>query len=243
MPKHLQRDLDLLKKEIMNIASMTEEATSKALLALMDRRAELAEEVIRNDEQIDQKEVHVEEECLKALALHQPVAADLRFIIMVIKINNDLERIGDLAVNIAERAAYLSNLKALQISLNFSGMADKVREMLRRSLDAFAGSNTKLAREVLAMDDEVDDANKEMFVSLQELMHKDHDTIERAVHLLSVSRHLERMGDLATNIAEDVIYMVEGELIRHRAEDYSENDWARRCSQAREPDEPANEPG
>lgn len=220
MPKHLKRDLDFLKKEIMSIASMAEEAMDKAILALIDRRPELAEEVIREDERIDQREVRFEEECLKVLALHQPVAADLRFVAVVIKVNNDLERIGDLAVNIAERATYLSNCEPLQTSLDFPGMADKVREMLRRSLDALASANAKLAKGVLAMDDEVDETNREMFVSLQRLMHEDPTTIERAVHLLSVSRHLERIGDLATNIAQDVVYMVEGEVIRHRAEDF-----------------------
>ena len=215
MPKHLKRDLNFLKKEIMSIASMAEEAMDKAILALTERRPKLAEEVIREDERIDQREVKLEEECLKVLALHQPVATDLRLIVVVIKVNNDLERIGDLAVNIAERAAYLANRDPLQISFDLSGMADKVREMLRRSLDALASSNPNLARNVLAMDDEVDDANREIFVILQRLMQKDPTTIERAVHLLSVSRHLERIGDLATNIAQDVVYMVEGELIRH----------------------------
>ena len=218
MPKHLKRDLNFLKKEIMSIASMAEEAMDKAILALTERRPKLAEEVIREDERIDQREVKLEEECLKVLALHQPVATDLRLIVVVIKVNNDLERIGDLAVNIAERAAYLANRDPLQISFNLSGMADKVREMLRRSLDALASSNPNLARNVLAMDDEVDDANREIFVILQRLMQKDPTTIERAVHLLSVSRHLERIGDLATNIAQDVVYMVEGELIRHHRE-------------------------
>lgn len=216
MSKHLQQNLDLLKKEIMNIASMVENATNKALLALLDRRTELAEEVMREDGRVDQKEVQIEEECLKVLALHQPVAADLRFIISVIKVNNDLERIGDLAVNIAKRASYLSHHHPLQIPLDFPGMADRVHTMLRSSLDALADRDTTLARKVLAMDDEVDDANREMFVRLQRLMQKAPDTIERAVQLLSVSRHLERIGDLATNIAEDVVYMVEGELIRHR---------------------------
>ena len=238
MSKHLKRDLDFLKKEIMSIASMVEEALDKAVLALIDRRPELAEEVIREDDRIDQREARFEEDCLKTLALHQPVAADLRMVVAFIKVNNDLERIGDLAVNIAERAAYLSKCDALQISLNFSEMADKVREMLRRSLDALASADAELSRAVLAMDDEVDDANREMFVSLQRLMHEDPTTIERAVHFLFVSRHLERIGDLATNIAQDVVYMVEGELIRHRAENYSENNGVRWGSQAHEPDEP-----
>lgn len=224
MSKHLLQDLDFLQKEILNIASMAEQATNKALLALLERRVELAEEVITEDEVIDRKEVQIEEECLKILALHQPVATDLRFIIAVIKVNNDLERIGDLAVNIAERAVYLSRRDPLQVSLDFPGMAKQVRDMLHRSLDALATENTTFAQEVLAMDDTVDAANRAVFVRLQELMHKSPETIKRAVHLLSVSRHLERIGDLATNIAEEVIYMVGGEIIRHATEDYGDED-------------------
>ena len=170
MSKHLLQDLDFLQKEIMNIASMAEQATSKALLALLNRRVELAKEVIDEDETIDRKEVQIEEECLKVLALHQPVATDLRFIIAVIKVNNDLERIGDLAVNIAERATYLARHDPLQISLDFPEMADAVSTMLHRSLDALAKADIVLAREVLAMDDAVDAANRTTFVRLQELM-------------------------------------------------------------------------
>ena len=224
MSKHLLHDLDFLQKEILSIASMAERATNKALLALLERRVELAEEVITEDEVIDRKEVQIEEECLKILALHQPVATDLRFIIAVIKVNNDLERIGDLAVNIAERAVYLSRRDPLQMSLDFPGMAKQVRDMLHRSLDALAAENTTFAQEVLAMDDTVDASNRAVFVQLQELMHKSPETIKRAVHLLSVSRHLERIGDLATNIAEEVIYMVGGEIIRHATEDYGDED-------------------
>ena len=224
MTKHLQKDLEFLKKEIMNIAFMAEQATNKALLALLERRSELAEEVMLEDEQIDRKEVQIEEECLKVLALHQPVATDLRFIITVIKVNNDIERIGDLAVNIAEHAVYLSRHDAIQVSLDFPGMADGVRVMLHRSLDALATSNITFAKEVLEMDDQIDDANREMFVSLQRLMYKDPETIKRAMHLLSVSRHLERIGDLATNIAQEVAYMVEGEIIRHNTENFQDGE-------------------
>ena len=229
MSKHLLQDLDFLQKEIMNIASMAEQATSKALLALLNRRVELAKEVIDEDETIDRKEVQIEEECLKVLALHQPVATDLRFIIAVIKVNNDLERIGDLAVNIAERATYLARHDPLQISLDFPEMADAVSTMLHRSLDALAKADIVLAREVLAMDDAVDAANRTTFVRLQELMYKNPESIKRAVHLMSVSRHLERIGDLATNIAEEVVYMVVGEIIRHadsfhHAEDYGDGE-------------------
>ncbi len=224
MSKHLQRNLDLIMKEITTLAYTVEDAMNKALLALHDRRSELAEEVIQGDDLIDQKEVRIEEECLKLLALHQPVAADLRFIISVIKVNNDLERIGDLASNIAKRAVYLSHHDPLHISLDFEGMSDLTSKMLRGSLDALADRDTTLAREVLVLDDEVDEMNKEMFVSLQKMMMEDSDTVKRAVHLLSVSRHLERIGDLATNIAEDVVYMVEGELIRHRIVETGDGD-------------------
>ena len=220
MSSHLQRDLEYLKKGLAIMASMVEDATNRALLALADRRTELAEEVMRGDDRVDRTEVRIEEECLKVLALHQPVAADLRFIITALKVNNDLERIGDLAVNIAERAAYLSRQSPLRVSLDFPRMAEGVRIMVRESLDALVNRNTDLARKVLGKDDEIDAINREMYVALQELMHKDPDTIERAVHLLSVSRHLERIADLATNIAQDVVYMVEGEVIRHRVEDY-----------------------
>ncbi|MBN1517417.1 phosphate signaling complex protein PhoU [Candidatus Sumerlaeota bacterium] len=224
MSHHLQKDLERLKKEIMDIASMAEQATNKAILALLERRVELAEEVIAEDERIDRKEVHIEEECLKVLALHQPVATDLRFIITVIKVNNDLERIADKAVNIAKRAIYLSKRDALQVALDFPQMADQVRAMLRLSLDALAAGDADLARKVLTMDDQVDDATREAFSRLQKLMRSDPDSIKRALHLLYVSRHLERIGDLASNIAQDIVYMVEGEIIRHGAGDMRDED-------------------
>mgnify|MGYP003307944850 FL=1 len=135
--------------------------------------------------------------------------------------SNDLERMGDLAVNITERAAYLSTHPPLQVELDFPLMAEKVRMMVRESLTSLITRDTALAREVLAKDEDIDDLNRDMFVSLQDLMRSDTNTVERAVHSLSASRHLERIADLATNIAEDVVFMVEGELIRHRVEDYT----------------------
>ena len=219
MSIHLQKDLEHLDKELLILSSMVEDATNKAILALVDRRLDLARQVMREDDRINHREVLIEEECLKMLALHQPVAADLRFIVAVLKVNNDLERMGDLAVNIAERAAYLATQEPLQVSLDFPKMAEGVREMVRESLDALSNMNPRLARHVLTMDDEIDEANRGMFDILQELMHRDPSTIERAVHLLSASRHLERIADLATNIAQDVVYMSEGRLIRHLTED------------------------
>ncbi len=217
MAKHLQRDLDNLKKELLTSSSLVEEAVNHSIDALVNRRIKLAEEVIEGDYQINQRENQIEEECLKILALHQPVAADLRFIISVLKVNNDLERIGDLAVNIAERALYLSSHEPLQAALNFPRMADGARAMMRKSLDALIGMDTKLARIVLTLDDEIDDLNRDMYATLQNVMRENPEFIDRAVHTLSVSRYLERIADLSTNIAEDVVFMVEGELIRHKA--------------------------
>ncbi len=220
MSKHLQIELDNLKKELLGIAAMVENATDKALVALVERRGELAKEVIEEDNLINDKEVRIEEECLKILALHQPMATDLRFVITALKVNNDLERVGDLAVNIAERAVYLSEHEMLAVTLDFPKMAAGVMDMLQPALDALTNQDTRLAREVIAKDDAIDDANRKMYKSLTRLMQDNPATIKRALHLLSASRHLERIADLATNICEDVIYMVEGDVIRHRSSAY-----------------------
>ncbi|MZG54446.1 MAG: phosphate signaling complex protein PhoU [Nitrospinae bacterium] len=217
MGKHLLRDLDSLKRDLLTSGSMVEEAFSHSVEALVNRNMNLAEVVIEGDYLINQRENQIEEEALKILALNQPVAADLRFIISVLKVNNDLERIGDLAVNIAERAIYLSTNEPLEASLNFPRMAEAVRTMLRKSLDALIGMDPELARYVLTLDDEVDDLNREMYTILQNVMRENPEAIDRAVQTLSVSRYLERIADLSTNIAEDVVFMVEGELIRHKS--------------------------
>ncbi len=216
MSKHLERDLEKLKKHLLELGSMVEEAANNAMTALTERRGHLADRIIEHDNEIDAMEVLIEEECLKVLALHQPVARDLRFVIAVMKVNNDLERMGDQAVNIAERASYLANQPPLGIALDFDRMADIVRQMVRTSLDSHVNLDNRLARTVGAMDDEVDDIHREMFRVLQNLMQKEPDAVERAVAFLSASRDLERIADLATNIAEDVVFMVEGEVIRHR---------------------------
>jgi phosphate transport system protein len=215
MSRHLERDLKRLEKEILAMGSMVEEAINKAITALMNRRSALAQEVIDGDEEIDGKEIEVEELCLKILALHQPVAGDLRFIVAVMKVNNDLERMADLAVNIAERSLYLSQHDAIGVPLDFTRMAATVRSMVCDSLDALVKLDARLARQVLERDDEVDRINREMFSVLQDLMRQDPSTIERAVQTLSASRNLERIADHATNIAEDVAFMIEGDVIRH----------------------------
>lgn len=220
MSKHLQRDLEHLKKEILSMGSLVEGEINKATKGLVDRRLELAAEVIAAHDMIDQKEIAIEEDCLKILALHQPVARDLRIVIAIMKVNNDLERMGDLAVNIAERATYLASREPIGLPLDFGQMVEATRTMVRESLDSLVNLDTALARQVCAQDDEVDAMNREMYKGLQDLMRDQPKSIKRAVHTLSASRHLERIADLATNIAEDVVFLVEGEVIRHGYEDY-----------------------
>lgn len=217
MSLHLQSDLDNLKKEVVQLGNMVEAAISNAILALTDRRPELAEKVFVDEDLIDKKEVKIEEECLKILALHQPVAVDLRFIVVVLKVNNDLERMGDFAENVARRAVFLSAEDPIPCPVAFTDtMSKSIREMVRASLDALVNLDIALANKVIEMDDIVDDINRQMYTELQALMKKDPETIERAVGLLSTSRYLERIGDLATSIAEDVIFMVNGEVVRHK---------------------------
>ena len=220
MPKHLQRDLDSLKKKLLTMGDLVEDATNKAIAALGQRRPELAEEVLEGDDVIDRTEVELEEDCLKVLALHQPVATDLRFVISVLKVNNDLERMGDLAINIAERAKYLSTHPPIDVPLDFDRMLELVRGMVRDSLAALVERDVVVARRVLGTDDEVDAINSAMFNAIEERIREEPDSCRRAIHLLSASRHLERIADLATNIAEDIVFLVEGEVVRHLPENY-----------------------
>jgi phosphate transport system protein len=220
MPKHLERELEKLKKRTLSLVTMVEERLRMSIMAIEKKDGDLAKKVMESDDEIDDIEVDIEEECLKILALHQPVAIDLRFIIAVIKINNELERIGDLAVNIAERAFFLASKKKLDILFDFPGMAEKAQTMVKKSLDSLVNLDSRLAWEVCASDDEVDEMNREMFRQVQEGIRKNPSRMECLLHLLSSSRHLERIADHATNIAQDVIYMIEGEIVRHRAEDF-----------------------
>ncbi len=220
MPRHLQREIEKLKKKILALGAVVEESVRKAVQAIQERDEKLADAIINNDVEIDHIEVDVEEECLKILALYQPVATDLRFIVAVLKINSDLERIGDLAVNIAERAVFLAKQEKVNYPFDFEDMVGKTRSMLKRSLDALVNHDTGLAREVCAADDEVDAINREMYIQVQQGIRSHPEQMEAMIHFLSISRHLERIADHTTNIAEDVIYMIEGEIVRHRPEEY-----------------------
>jgi len=222
MAGHFIKEIEKLKTQVLSLSAVVEEDLRRAVRSIEDRDAGLAEKVIEADSQIDRQEVDVEEECLKILTLYQPVATDLRFVIAVLKINSDLERIGDLAVNIAERAIFLSTMPPPDVPLDFTRMMENVQHMVKKSLDALVRLDGALAREVCAEDDVVDDMNREMYELVKEGIRRKptKDNINVMIHLLSVSRHLERIADHATNIAEDLIYMIEGEIVRHRTEDY-----------------------
>jgi phosphate transport system protein len=216
MSKHLQRDMDDLQHDLFALAASVEEAIHKAIRALQERDAGLARQVIDGDNQIDQEENHVEEECLKVLALHQPVAVDLRRIAAAMKINTDLERMADLAEDIAERALRLTQLPHIAVPEKLQHMTDLTTSMVRQSLDAFVNLDTRQARRVCRLDDEVDRYNEAIIDELLEVMRAAPDMVEPGLSLFSATRHLERIADHATNIAEDVVYLVEGEIVRHR---------------------------
>ena len=223
MTNRLHKEIESLKKNIMTLLTEVEENVRLSVNSLKKRDSKLAKDVIEQDHHIDQMEVQLEEECLKILALYQPVANDLRFIIAVMKINNDLERISDLAVNIAERADFLVTREPTGIPFDFSFMAEKVQEMLRNSINALVTLDVKLAYDVCAADDKVDDLNREMYHIVEDSVQRNPENIKELLHYLGVSRHLERIADSATNIAEDIIYMIDGEIVRHHVEDYISN--------------------
>jgi phosphate transport system protein len=216
MAMRLQKELDNLKKQILSLGAMVEEHVDMAIKAVEKKDAALAELVIKADHMVDEIEVEIEEECLKLLALHQPVAEDLRFIIAVIKINHDLERIGDEAVNIAERMVYISTRTPVPVSFDYKLMSEKTRAMLKNSLDALVNFDENLAQDVRLKDDEVDQINREIYdhVKLAILEHPDKGGY--LINLFSIARNLERIADHATNIAEEVIYLVEGIIKRHK---------------------------
>jgi phosphate transport system protein len=217
MSKHLLRDLDNLQRDILALAGLVEEAIHKATRALRERNLKLAREVIAGDPQIDSEENHIDEECLKMLALHQPVAIDLRRIAAAMMINTDLERMGDLSEEIAERAAHLTSQPPIPIPRKLQQMADITTMMVRQSLDSFVNLDTHLAQMVIRMDDEVDRLNVEIIDEVVQSMKSSPDLIDAGLSLFSATRHLERIADHATNIAEDVLYLVEGEFVRHRS--------------------------
>jgi len=215
MTTHLQKELEKIKKMLLSLGTMVEERVRMAILAVEEFDGEIAQKIISSDYEIDDMEVEIEEECLKAMALYQPVAVDLRFLVTVVKMNNDLERIGDQAVNIAQRMHTISKKEGPGFIFDYSEMAQKAESMLKMSLDALVNLDLDIAYKVLELDDQVDEMQKEAYRLIKRAMPRYPDNVGYLINLLLVSRHLERLADHATNIAEDVIYMIEGEIIRH----------------------------
>jgi phosphate transport system protein len=221
MLHYWQREIDNLKKLTLSLGAIVEEQIQRAMLSLERRDSELASEVILKDREIDSLEIVIEEECLKILALYQPVAKELRFVVAVLKMNNDLERIGDLAGNIAKRALYLSQKEKIPLLSDFKEVTIKVQAMVKKSLDALVNTDMNLAREVCAADDEVDNLTKQILQKTIEAIEKEPARTTDYFNVRSVSKNLERIADSATNIAEDVVYLCTGEIIRHKGEDFN----------------------
>jgi phosphate transport system protein len=214
--KHFHRELDKIKKMILSLGALVEKRVNEVKQAVEDRDVAIAKKIIQLDHEIDQMEVDIEEECLKIIALHQPVATDLRFLIAVIKINNDLERIGDQVVNIAQRVVSIAKRPTVAYNFDYSVMANKAEAMLRMSLDSLVNQDLDDAIRVLHLDDEVDAIKDEVYDLIKKAIAGGvTDDIGYMINLLLISRHIERLADHATNIAEEVVYMIEGEIVRH----------------------------
>lgn len=216
MSKHLERELAQVRSDLVSQFALVEQMLQLAVRALMERRPDFVSQVIETDSKVDQAEIRIEEECLKLLALHQPVATDLRWLITVVKINSDMERMADLACNIAERAQSLDLFPLFPVPEQLNEMAFAATDMVRNALDAFVDRDTTKATAVIRADNLVDTLNRTVIDRLQETMKTDPEQIEAAVHCFSASRHLERVGDLAENISEEVIYLVDGDIVRHQ---------------------------
>lgn len=206
-------EIEKIKKRILSLSTLIEENVEKSIEAVHTRNSALAQEVIISDDTVDQQEVELEEECLKLMALYQPVAIDMRFLISVLKINNDLERVGDLAVNIAKKANYLAKHPEIDIVVDFTKMAAQTKQILRLSLDAFVNFDSNLAHQIWGMGDEIHFAKQNIATYLQENMNNEFEIADR---FYSIGRNLDRIAEMAINIAEDTIYMIEGEIIRHQ---------------------------
>ncbi|RLS70984.1 MAG: phosphate transport system regulatory protein PhoU [Planctomycetota bacterium] len=219
MTRHIDRQIGNLKEKIRRVGTVVEEAISKSISAVINRDVQLAQRVLASDDAIDRMEVEVEEECLKILALYQPVAADLRFVVAVLKINNDLERMGDLAKNIAKRVAQLEGAGPVDLPPEIRTMAMQAEEMVRECLAAVIDADPVLARRIREQDDVVDQARQKVRKRILAGIKEHPENVEVLLRINSITKHIERIADMATNVAEDVIYMVEGDIVRHRPEE------------------------
>ncbi len=216
--RHFEEQLDELRKRLLEMSGLVESAVYRSVQALVEKDEDQARQVLRNEARINQMEIEIDELATRLLALEQPVATDLRFITAATKINNDLERMGDLAVNIAERSLTLMHEPLVKPLIDIPHMANLVESMVRKALDAFVKRDAGLARSVLVSDDAVDELRDAVYGELIRFMQKDPTSVQQSVALLFVARDLERVADHATNIAEDVLFVVEGVDVRHHAE-------------------------
>ncbi len=214
MPARLQKQIEKIKKEIISLGAMVEDRLQKAVYAVKNEDLNLAQKIIDTDFQIDEREIEVEEECLKILALYQPVAMDLRFLVAVIKINNDLERIADYAANIAKRFK-TSYKDPDKFRYDYTAMADLTAKMLRMSLDALVHMDVEMVYNVRVMDKDVNKMRDEAYDIMKKDIQKYPEKVGKIINMYLISRHLERIGDHTTNIAEEVVYLIEGQIIRH----------------------------
>lgn len=215
MTVHFQREMERLKNRLMDLCNQVLEQVDQAVQSFMQLSRPVAEQVIEQDRRVDMQEIELEEECLKILALYQPVARDLRFIVCALKMNNDLERIGDLAVNIARKTLSLCKRNPGELPGVLSEMCSSVQKMLRDSLQALVQSDSALAKSVLRRDSDVDQMKRAVRRWAEDLIRRDVEQLTPALAIMAAGRNLERIADHATNLAEDVIYLVEGEIVRH----------------------------
>jgi len=215
MSRHFHEELEALKQTLLAMGGLVEDQIRRVMRALLERDDAMAQEVIERDRQVNTYDVEVDEQCVSLLALHQPAAGDLRFITTAMKIVTDLERIGDQAVNIAQRVLELNREPQLKPYIDLPRMAEKAQRMVKESLDAFVARDTALARQVCGEDAEVDALKEQIFRELLTFMMEDPRTISRAIRVILISRFVERVADHATNIAEMVVYLVDGKMVRH----------------------------
>lgn len=224
MPQHIRREIENLKKLILDLSAMVEENVYNSVNSIGKRDSRIAKKTIESDSEVNEMEMNIEEECLKVLALYQPVATELRFIVMLMKINADLERISDIARNIAERSLHLADKEKVDIPFNFSEMADITMWMLKKSMDAFVNQDLELAQSVTSRDDEVDEINRHMYDRVKTDVRENIANLDQLVDILCISKNLERIADHSVNIAEDIIYMISGKIVRHKLKCYSIDD-------------------
>ena len=215
MQRHFDEELATLKEKILQMGAMVEEQISNSIKALVERDSDLARHVIENDHRVNAMDVQIDEDCLRLIALHQPMAGDLRFLTTAMKISTELERMSDLAENISERSIELNEESQLKPYIDIPRMAQEALRMVKESLDAFVNRNSELARSVCKADDVIDDLNHQIFRELLSFMIEDPQTTTRAIRISFISKYIERIADHATNIAELVVYLVEGKIIRH----------------------------